>query len=115
MLRDDFRLHCGLDLGAFSRRTPDEVLAFLEASGDALFADRGLILAAALARLAALQTPPASTVAALQSAAIVRELRSRFGDDPTNPLDASLRDISAALADTQAAAASYTRTHANST
>jgi len=80
-LADDFRLACGVDLAVLLRRTPQELVDLLASGGDALYAERALILSAVLTRLAAVQEGREATLTELQCRALLSGLRERFGAD----------------------------------
>ncbi len=91
---DSLRLAGCPELAIATHRTPVELVALLAGAGDALFAERGLVLAAALTRLSHLRTtrerPRDALVCAMQARAIARALRACFGPEGANPLDPTL-------------------------
>lgn len=103
-LQDDFRLFCGVDLALLLRRTPDELVTLLASGGDALFAERALILSATLAKLAGLQSGQAALLSELQCRALLAGMRQRFGEGPESPLEEALGSIEQALEATLARA-----------
>lgn len=96
-LHDDFRLFCGIDLALLLRRTPDELVALLASGGDALFAERALILSATLVRLVTVEEGAAAKVSELQCRALLDGLRQRFGAGPESPLAEALGSIEDSL------------------
>lgn len=101
-LADDFRLVCGVDLALLLRRTPEELVDLLAVGGDALFAERALILAAVLTRLAGVQEGQSAVLSVLQGQALLDGLRARFGDDPA--LEETITAIEASLRPRQGSA-----------